>query len=224
MKKPLIKICGMTRAQDALLATELGANALGFIFYEKSPRFVLPQKAQGILTEVLNQYSSARLMKVGVFVNPSLDEIGQVLGLVSLSHVQLHGNETPEFCVEVKKLFPFVKLIKALRLGSPEADLSYPVEFELLDHQTKDAWGGTGQTISWADASKRREAQVPSRPPLFLAGGLTAENISRAILEVDPEGLDISSGIEDAPGIKSETKLRALFLALTSNLKKETST
>ncbi|MBC7395823.1 MAG: phosphoribosylanthranilate isomerase, partial [Bdellovibrionales bacterium] len=198
MTIPLVKICGITRVEDAVLSMELGASAIGFIFYEKSPRFVKPARAQEIVTAL--GASKASLMKVGVFVNPTFDQLSDVLGLVTLTHLQLHGNESPEFCNDVKKLFPFVKLIKALRLNTPEAQLAYPVDFELLDHQSAQFWGGTGQTVSWTDACARKEQHRQTKLPFFLAGGLNADNIGQAILEVSPDGLDVSSGVEDSPG------------------------
>ena len=214
MKTPWVKICGITREKDALLAQSLGAKALGFILHSESPRYLNPHR----IAEIMNSLPRPHPDLVGVMVNPDLAAIREVLAIAPLTHLQLHGQESPEFCAEVRQAFPQIKLIKALRLNSAESKIPYPVDFELFDHQTQTEWGGTGQTISWVDARTRRNSATHS---FILAGGLKPENIREAVQIVNPDGLDLSSGVEEAPGLKSESKLRAFFLALNANSSEE---
>jgi phosphoribosylanthranilate isomerase len=222
----MIKICGVTRIEDALLINSLGADAIGFIFHAKSERFISFEEAAKI-THALSEtfiddevnigtsgfsgnHRSARILRVGVFVNPTIDTLKNAVEIVGLDGLQLHGNENKDFVSEVRYTFPKLKLIKAIRLKTHEETIDYDVDFKLLDHSGS-AWGGTGIAIDWSQAKAYIEQ---SKIPVILAGGIRAENILEAMRVTGAEGIDLSSGVESAPGIKSEKKLRDLFQTL----------
>ncbi|MBW2544104.1 MAG: phosphoribosylanthranilate isomerase [Deltaproteobacteria bacterium] len=195
-----IKICGITNLDDALAAYESGANALGFIFYPKSPRYVSPEKAKEIIENIPGE-----ITRVGVFVNHRADEIKEIVEFCSLNLVQLHGNETPEYC----RQFPVSILIKAFspRTGSDLQTLKeYPVRAILVDTHDPKLYGGTGGKSNWGLASKIRESH-----PLILSGGLNIDNIMEAIETVHPNAVDINSGVETSPGKKDHNKIRKII-------------
>jgi phosphoribosylanthranilate isomerase len=200
-----VKVCGITRPEDAELAVELGAWALGFILWHSSPRAADPDVAAGIAQELRR-----RAELVGVFVNATLDEIAQAAEALHLSHVQLHGDEGPAFCAEVARRTG-AKVIKAVRVEGP-ADLQdlerYHTDFHLLDTAARGMRGGTGETWDWAIAARRRR-----NTPVILSGGLTAENVAAGIAAVDPYAVDVASGVEAAPGVKDPDKLAAFMAA-----------
>ena len=199
-----IKICGITNVNDARLAVDLGADALGFIFYRQSKRCISPALAAEICA-ALPPFVS----KVGVFVNESAAVIQQVLTDCRLDAVQLHGEELPEFCRRLP-----VKVIKAIRVldaGSLRAAAEYDVDALLLDTYTAEQRGGTGQTFDWTLA---RQAKTVLRPPIILSGGLTPENVADAIRQVEPFAVDVASGVESEPGRKDPVKLRRFFEAV----------
>jgi len=200
----LVKICGITNVEDALAAVEAGADILGFNFYAKSPRHISPHEAR-FIAEGLPE----RVARVGVFVNEA--EPAAITRAVAESGVgaaQLHGDETPEFCARLEG----VPVIKALRVGrgfGVERALLYKTDALLLDAYDKDAYGGTGRTFDWSLARRTREAV----PKLFLAGGLTPENVAEAIREVCPFAVDVCSGVETSPGRKSFPLMRSFIEA-----------
>jgi phosphoribosylanthranilate isomerase len=200
-----VKVCGITRPEDAELAVELGAWALGFILWPSSPRAADPDVAAGIAQELRR-----RAELVGVFVNATLDEIAQAAEALHLSHVQLHGDEGPAFCAEVARRTG-AKVIKAVRVEGA-ADLQdlerYHTDFHLLDTAARGMRGGTGETWDWAIAARRRR-----NVPVILSGGLTAENVAAGIAAVDPYAVDVASGVEAAPGVKDPDKLAAFMAA-----------
>ena len=198
-----VKICGLTRTGDAELALQLGAWAIGFIFYPQSPRYVEPET----VSRILRRLNPPTALCVGVFVNPTLDFVKESVEKAGLTAIQLHGNETLEFCQEIKNVFPGTTLIKARRAN--EAPISRFADYELLDHQSSDAWGGTGVAVDWEKAAEFRQKRS-----LILAGGLNADNVARAIQIVHPAAIDLSSGVEESPGIKSAVKMRAFFEAV----------
>jgi phosphoribosylanthranilate isomerase len=213
-----IKICGLTRMEDAKLAMALGAWALGFIFYSKSPRFVSSTQVKDILA-ALNLHpnrSSLRatsIRTVGVFVNPSLAELEKAVSESGINTIQLHGNESREFCALVRKNFPQAQITKAFRLDETLTVIdSKNYDYQLIDSHTPDAWGGTGRVADWEKAAKL------GGKALILAGGLTPENVAQAIQQVKPFAVDVSSGVESAPGIKSEQKLKDFFKAAKGNV------
>jgi phosphoribosylanthranilate isomerase len=206
-----VKICGITSLADAELATELGAWALGMIFYEGSPRRCALAEAQ-VIAAALRR----RVELCGVFVNAPLEQIVGDCEQVGLSMVQLHGDEGPSFCAEVARRTG-TRVIKAAQVAGP-ADVQdlerYHVDFHLLDARAKAVArqgmrGGTGETFDWGLVLARR-----SKVPLILSGGLTPENVAEAISLVHPYAVDNASGTESAPGHKDPERLRAFFAAV----------
>jgi phosphoribosylanthranilate isomerase len=192
-----IKICGITRPQDGLAVAAAGADALGLMFYDKSPRYVSIEQAQTIV-QVLPPFIST----VGLFVNPSVEYVQKILAAVPLSCLQFHGQETDEFCQQFRK--PYLKAIHVGEDSNIETMISqYPnASGILLDTYVKGVSGGTGVAFDW---------QVIPRSltkPLILAGGLTPGNVADAIHMVKPYAVDVSSGVESAPGIKSAEKVK----------------
>ena len=197
-----VKICGVTRLEDADAAVDAGANAVGFVFWPKSPRFVDPFRARAIVA-ALPPFVTA----VGLFVNQPAEYVNGVAALVRLGAVQLHGDETPDDARRIAR--PIVKAVPVAATPSAgSAPLAaWPTAVTLLlDACDPDLRGGTGRTIDW-DAA----AAVAATRRTILAGGLTPDNIAEAIRRVRPFGVDVSSGVEAAPGIKDRAKIRALF-------------
>ena len=198
-----VKVCGVTRASDALRASELGASAIGFVFWDDSPRSIQPAQAAEIAARL-----PPDVAPVGVFVDASPAWIEEVSARVGLAAVQLHGDETPEFCLALPCC-----VIKAVPLREP-ADVETAVRLPetvtpLVDVHDPRRKGGTGRTVDWSLA-----AQVAQRRRIFLAGGLTPTNVVEAVRLVRPYALDVSSGLEAGPGIKSPELLQAFFGAL----------
>jgi phosphoribosylanthranilate isomerase len=195
-----VKICGITNLEDALLSAKFGADALGFNFYKKSPRYILPEKAREIIENLHEE-----ILKVGVFVNETLENVAEIAKTANLNAIQLHGEETPEFCRELK-LKTSLEIIKAFRVSpdfSPEDVLKYEVDAILLDAYNPKEHGGTGETFDWEIAKKVRAIF----PKMYLAGGLNHENILRAIQETKPFAVDVCSGIESEKGKKDRVNL-----------------
>jgi phosphoribosylanthranilate isomerase len=201
----LVKICGITNLEDALAATQAGASALGFNFYRLSPRYIAPEKARLIVARL-----PPEILTVGVFVNESSPAlVARIADVAGVTSVQLHGDETPEYCCALKERF----VIKALRVGEnfvPESALEFETQAILLDAFDAGLRGGTGRVIDWRLARQTRELV----PRLFLAGGLGIENVAEAIREVHPYAVDACSSLESAPGRKSALSVRA-FIAAT---------
>jgi phosphoribosylanthranilate isomerase len=198
-----VKICGITRLEDAELAASLGAWALGFILWPGSSRHVEEAVAAGIARRVRRQ---AEL--VGVFVNPTLDEVARAVDAIGLTYVQLHGEEGPSFATETARRTG-AKVIKAARVAGL-ADLQslerFRTDLHLLDASVKGARGGTGRSWDWSLAAQRR-----SKIPMVLSGGLTPENVADGIAALHPYAVDVASGVEAEPGIKDPAKLEAFF-------------
>ena len=210
-RKLFIKICGITRPQDADLASRLGASALGFMFWRDSPRRVTPGTAKTIAASV-----PAHVMKVGVFVDEPIDDLVRIVAEAGLDGAQLHGNETPEYCRELTtRLAPGTTLnvlIKAVAIGgSGGVNVSEFASDVTMLVDTHDAVrrGGTGRTGNWD-----RAREVALARPTILAGGLNAANVRLALRSVGPYGVDVSSGVESAPGVKDPARLRTFFEAL----------
>ena len=198
-----VKVCGITRLSDALLASDLGASAIGFVFWERSPRAIDPRSAARIAARV-----PADVAPVGVFVDASPAWVRDVVQRVGLAAVQLHGDERIEHWVDLP-----ARVIKAVGLRSTadvEAALRLPAHVTvLLDGHDPVRRGGTGRTLDWALA-----AEVARGRRTFLAGGLRPENVTAAIAAVGPYGIDASSGLEASPGVKAPARLRAFFAAV----------
>jgi phosphoribosylanthranilate isomerase len=197
-----VKICGITRADDADAAVEAGAGAIGFVFWPESPRFIDPYRARAIAS-TLPPFVTA----VGLFVNQPLQHVNAVASLVRLGAVQLHGDETPEYAAAVSS--PVIKAVSfgpadEVRVGAWPASTTL-----LLDAHDPVKRGGTGRTIDWTAA-----AAVAAQRRILLAGGLTPDNVMEAVAQVRPFGIDVSSGVEHTPGVKDHQRMRALFEAL----------
>jgi phosphoribosylanthranilate isomerase len=194
-----IKICGITRLEDALCAAACGADAVGFIFHRASPRYVDPDRVREIVAALPRTVTT-----VGVFVNRSAAEVERTVEACGLDLIQLHGDETPEYC----RHFDPARLIKALSPRTLE-DLrtlgTYKVRAVLLDRRDAGLYGGTGKLADWALA-----ARIGETHPLILAGGLNADNIADALARVAPCAVDINSGCEREPGIKDHDRMRAI--------------
>jgi phosphoribosylanthranilate isomerase len=218
---PAIKICGITQSEDAIQATACGADALGFIFYPKSPRCVTPEQAKGIIYRLLKGSvgitagssffsPSGRISTVGVFVNEDPDRVMDIATFCGLDLIQLHGDESAAYCGR----FPAERLIKAFALKTA-ADLKdighFKVRAILIDAHDPARFGGTGKTSNWELA-----AQAKATAPLILSGGLHSGNIREAIEAVGPEAVDINSGVETSPGVKDHDKVKALIEKIRS--------
>jgi phosphoribosylanthranilate isomerase len=207
---PKVKICGITRLEDAELAVELGAWALGMVFYEPSPRRCSLDEARRIAAAMRR-----RVELCGVFVNASLEQIEHASEELGLTLLQLHGDEGPAFCNEAARRTG-ARIVKAAQVAS-EGDVRdierFHVDFHLLDARAKARGregmrGGTGETFDWALLAARR-----SKVPLILSGGLAPENVAAGIAATHPFAVDTASGTEAAPGRKDPERLRAFFAA-----------
>jgi phosphoribosylanthranilate isomerase len=200
----LVKICGITNLDDALMAIDAGAGALSFNFWRSSPRFIEPADARVIIDQL-----PADVLTVGVFVNePSPEVAEQIATRAGVTALQLHGDESPEYCAALKEHY----VIKALAVGrdfDPANATKYDVRAILLDALDKENRGGTGRQIDWSVARRTRELV----PRLFLAGGLSPLNIVEAIVAVDPYGVDACSALESAPGRKDPQRVRSFVKA-----------
>jgi phosphoribosylanthranilate isomerase len=210
MPSARIKICGVTQLADAKLAVELGAWAVGMVFYKPSPRSCSLDEAQLITTMLRRQVELC-----GVFVDAQMEEIVDVSERLGLTLLQLHGDEGPSFCGEAARRTG-ARIVKALQVGGP-GDIRdaarFHTDFHLLDARSRRPGreglrGGTGETFDWQLLSGRR-----SKTPLILSGGLQAENVGEAIEQVRPFAVDTASGTESAPGRKDPAKLRDFFAA-----------
>ncbi len=197
-----VKICGITNLPDAMVAVEAGADALGFIFYPKSPRYISFENAARIIREL-----PAKILKVGVFVDAPREDVLTAQQQCQLSVLQFHGEESPEFCEGFTG-----QTWKAFRVNGPETLrrlAAYHTTAWLLDAWSPAMPGGTGERFDWDHAV---EAQKAGRP-IILAGGLTPDNVADAVQRVRPMGVDVSSGVETAPGKKDPLKVRAFLSA-----------
>jgi phosphoribosylanthranilate isomerase len=204
-----VKICGITQPKQSLAITSLGATALGFICVPSSPRYVNIAQIQAAIAPI-----PPNIDKIGVFANTTISEITQIVKKSGLTGVQLHGDETPEFCQQLRQSLPQVEIIKALRVRSLEhlqTTIHYTdyVDTLLLDAYHPQQLGGTGQTLDW----RMLQEFTPCRPWL-LAGGLTPDNILTALSQIKPNGIDLSSGVEHSPGNKDLDKVALLFQKL----------
>jgi len=203
-----VKICGITNVEDAQCAAEAGADALGFIFYSKSKRYVMPEKAAEIISHL-----PGFITFVGVFVNAPMDEIDRIVKLTGISTVQFHGDESPEF---VRKCpYPSYKAFRVNDDFSFESIKTYPSDTFLIEPHGDGEFGGTGKVMDWAVASRARECGN-----LILAGGLSPENIEDAIISVRPHAVDVNSGVERSQGQKDHRRVEELFQILDTMQRK----
>ena len=197
-----VKVCGITNSEDALCAVRLGASALGFVFYEKSPRFVAPEEAGEIIRKV-----PPFVTKVGVFVNAGADYLREARDIARFDVYQFHGDETPEFCSTFGE--DYIKAIRVKDADSLEAVNLYDTDAFLFDTYSPDAYGGTGENFSWDVLSGRKLGDKF----VILSGGLTPDNVRDAIRAVGPYAVDVSSGVESSPGVKDHLKLERFMEA-----------
>jgi phosphoribosylanthranilate isomerase len=205
-----VKICGITNISDACRAAESGADALGFIFYPKSQRYIAPERAKEII-----QKSPGSIGRVGVFVNQEVETVKEIVSFCGLHLIQLHGDESPQYCGQ----FPMSCLIKAVSHWAEEEIQkleNYTVKAILVDAHEPGRYGGTGKNSDWALALR-----VKKTHPLILAGGLNKENIRRAIETVRPDAVDINSGVETSPGKKDPHKIREIMEIIRATDKDE---
>jgi phosphoribosylanthranilate isomerase len=201
-----IKICGIRDPQQGQAIAASGATALGFICVQSSERYVNVEQIQSVVTKL-----PPNIDKIGVFANATPTEVASISNNSSLTGVQLHGNESPDYCQQLRKIVPDIEIIKALRIRNLD-DLNNAALFTdyvdtfLLDAYHPQQLGGTGQTLDW----KMLLEFNPGRP-WFLAGGLTPDNILSALSQIKPDGIDLSSGVERAPADKDLEKVAKLF-------------
>jgi phosphoribosylanthranilate isomerase len=203
--KTQVKICGITSIADAQAAVEAGADMLGFNFCEQSPRYLTVPAAKEI-----SRLLPAFVIRVGVFVNAPKEKVAHAINECGLSLLQFHGDEPPEFCTQ----FGLMSM-KAFRIRDAESLRALPkfsTDAWLLDAYSPEARGGTGATFNWELALEARKLGKP----VFLAGGLTPENVADAVRRVRPFGVDVASGVESAPGKKDPAKVRAFIEAVRS--------
>ena len=210
-----VKICGITNLEDAQAAVEAGADALGFVFYEKSPRRVDPGTAGAIVRKL-----PAQTEKIGVFVDQTEDSICEVADHVGLTAVQMHGaNEDPHVADLVMAQRPNLKVLAAISMGQEVAEgwvmTWHPesVHAFLLDSSSPVKLGGTGMTFDW-NAARPRAELIAGLGRVIVAGGLNSQNVGEAIRKLKPWGVDVSSGVEASPGKKDHNKIRAFIRAV----------
>ena len=209
MQPARVKICGLTRLDDARAAVELGVWAIGMIFYERSPRRCTLEEAERIGAALRRQSEVA-----GVFVNETLEQIADVAERAQLTLVQLHGDEGPSFAAEVARRTG-ARTIKAAAVRGPAAlqDIKrFHTDFHLLDGWAPGLRGGSGTRFDWSLLEKHR-----SKVPLIVSGGLNPDNVADAIARVHPYAVDVASGVERSPGIKDEELMRAFFDAVAAS-------
>jgi phosphoribosylanthranilate isomerase len=206
-----VKICGITQPEQGVAIAQFGATALGFICVPQSPRYIQPEQIRAIVDELPSHQPVDR---VGVFANETVSEICRIVEIANLNAVQLHGQESPEFCQQIKAELPELEVIKALRIRDTEAlavSSSYAAHVDtlLLDAYHPSMLGGTGKTLDWS-------LLQPFCPDCewLLAGGITPENVLDALRQVQPNGIDLSSGVEASPGNKDLDRVAKLFAQL----------
>ncbi|MCL1981330.1 MAG: phosphoribosylanthranilate isomerase [Proteobacteria bacterium] len=204
-----IKICGMTRLEDAQCAVKAGVDGLGFIFSPQSPRAIAPLAAKSIIAQLPPLVDA-----VGVFVDEEPGRVAEIFQECGINLIQLHGKESPAYCRELASLAAGCKLLKAVRVSNRTtaaevAEYDEIVHGFLLDTYQKDVVGGTGQTFDWTLINRLKLTR-----PFLLAGGLDADNIGQALAQTNPYGVDANSGLEDAPGHKNHHCIRRFVAAV----------
>ena len=197
-----VKICGITTCEDAEMAVNYGASAIGIIFYERSPRYIHPEKVEEWISAV-----PEKMKKVGVFVNEKRENIKTIVEKLNLDFIQLHGDESPEYCDKMIR-----PVIKAFHVGAdfdPDVLRSFQAHAFLFDTYQKGKPGGTGRNFNWALIS-----DLKMDTPIILSGGLNPDNINEGIETVQPSAVDVNSGVESEPGIKDKAKVEKLFITM----------
>lgn len=202
-------MCGLTRMEDAKAAIDAGVDALGFIFFRKSPRYIDPERAKAIINQL-----PPFVDVVGVFVDKKRSEVEEIIQYCGLGYAQLHGNESPKYCERLGWHAAPCQVLKVFRVSAElKEDMIEPynecVKGFLLDTYVKENFGGTGKCFDWSLIKT-----LNLKKPFMLAGGLTVENIGQAIELAHPYGVDINSGVEKVPGIKDHQKIREIVQAI----------
>ncbi len=205
-----IKICGITNSNDALACSAAGVDMIGLNFYEQSPRYIRPEQARAIARKL-----PLSTQAVGIFVDTPIEEIRRVARDVGLRVVQLHGSESPEMCAELARDFAIIKVLRMDDGFGAQRASAYPMCTILLDTYDEQMVGGTGNVGDWELA--RATKKFASR--LILAGGLSPENVAQAIETVNPDGVDVCSSVEAAPGVKDPGRIQQ-FVAAARNAEK----
>lgn len=211
-----VKICGITRSEDAAAAVQAGAHALGFVFYEGSPRYVTPERAGEIIKAL-----PAFVQSVGLFVNTGREEVQRIAAVSGIQAIQLHGDYTPEECSGYSR--PVIKVFRVKDASVLSRLEEYRTAGMLIDAAVPGKWGGTGQSLDWhAVAAFLDNGNGDLRTRLILAGGLNPENVGRAVRLVRPYAVDVSSGVEDEPGIKNHRKIKEFMHAVHNATRTDT--
>ena len=204
-KRTKIKVCGLTTLADARFVSGAQADYLGFIFYPESPRYIEPAKAGAIINWVEGPE------KVGVFVNQPLDDVNEIAKQTGLDLVQLHGMESPGYCdmidLPVIKVFHIREGMRADELADEISNYKEVADYFLFDNKSDHRWGGTGQTFDWTILKELSLQKIP----FFLSGGLNLGNVEEAIGRVQPDAIDVASGLEESPGVKDYEKTELFF-------------
>ena len=198
-----VKICGITNLTDALAAVSLGCDALGFVFYRKSPRRISPEDALGIIKKL-----PRKIVRIGVFVDEKAQRIKNIAKFCRLDFIQLHGSESVNFCKKLKGL----KIIKAFRVKGTidENNISrYKVKAYLFDTYVKSKAGGTGKSFNWGLLCRIKKTKIP----VFLSGGISIKNVKKAVKTIKPQWVDVSTSVEKLPGRKDAKKVREFIKA-----------
>ena len=202
----MVKICGITNKRDAAFSYSCGADFLGFVFYNKSRRYVTPAKAKEIIRDL-----PRGVQKVGVFVNESAQSVRKIAKICGLDILQFHGDETPAYLSQFKGY----KIIKAIRVREKlalDALRAFRPDYFLFDTFHKDAFGGSGKTFDWKLLKSFKKAKIP----FFVSGGLTPKNVSALIIKIRPFAVDVSSGVESKPGKKDHAKIKGFIKTVKS--------
>ena len=197
-----VKICGITTYEDAEIAVNYGASAIGMIFYKGSPRYIYPEKVEEWISAI-----PEKMKKVGVFVNEKRKNIKTIVEKLNLDYIQLHGDESPEYCEKMIR-----PVIKAFRVGTdfdPAVLGNFQVQAFLFDTYQKGKPGGTGISLNWGLISN-----LKTNTPIILSGGLNPDNITEGIETVQPSAVDVNSGVESEPGVKDKVRVEKLFNTL----------
>ena len=202
-----IKICGITNLADASAAIAAGADALGFNFYQPSARYITPRSARAIIDQLPDS-----ILKVGVFVNESQPALTQIANESGIKALQLHGDESPDYCHQLASEFQVIKTLAVSDQLDPKLAQAFDVDAIMLDTRDNKLRGGTGRAFDWSIAEEIKRLV----PKLYLAGGLSPENVAAAIETVRPFAVDACSGLEVKPGVKNHERMHAFVAAVRS--------
>ncbi|MCM8806184.1 MAG: phosphoribosylanthranilate isomerase [Candidatus Omnitrophica bacterium] len=198
-----VKICGITRKEDAIICEKLGIDYLGFNFYSGSKRFIKPESAKFIISEL------KKIKTIGVFVENDLDSIKKIVEFCGLDGIQIHSEQSPVFCNKIKREFPGLIIIQAFRIkGSiPENINDFDADYFIFDSFDERQFGGTGKIFDWKILDKAGEVLKKT----FIAGGVNPDNVEKIVFLTNIYGIDVASGVEISPGIKDKNKIKCLL-------------